>query len=848
MSEYFIKKHSDYQIEIQADGYKRYQYQVFLNRDLMLHRVRLEPEITQLKEVIIKSDNRISIRGDTTFIDTDGIPIMPHADASELVSQIPGIRVYGDGTLSVMGKKINRVTVNGKLLFGGNATATLKALQGEMIKQLEVLAEAGSLNIRLKKEYENGLYGNVGASPATKSRYQVGTRFNRIHPTHFFNTYLSVNNINERVLTQQDEDSYNRSTFLEMRNGAYSITSQSETMPILRVQRTNVATNPNLLADPGEGITRMAGLGLNFSKSGARSSWTGFIFADQDDRNVERTEQQLISVGLTEQVLRGRKNTRQFTDWLRGNVLGTIQFSEKSSLRFSQTIAYKRLKNLDTNYTSLQLIDRQRNDTLLKNIFQTFQDRRQSEFVLSQHLAWLRRHAKKAHVTSAYLHYFYQQNATDLTYQNRQTAFVESTTINHNQIHQVSSVQVLKAELVHALPLSRRWLLESTTTANSSTAPFHQQAYQLGETTSRLVRPDLGFDTWEIQNFEWKSQLTALYKGLRWDLVAGMATWHWYSTRKLVSLDQEKQFFKEQQWMPHLFLMYRFSRQTKASFRYQISRMDPMLPDMLPVMDSSSIQVIRKGNPSLLNYAQRNAEVNVSTVVATANNLTFNLYYEGVEPPVNPQLNVGFLGSLNQTMRQYGHLNHWTFTFMWLNFNRSSPVQLYFFNFLSRRENRVSLSGENRLYQTLLNSTTLGIKGIGSQRVTFQFDYRFNLVKQLKAQTGVNIRNEGSVKANLNLKNQWYAHITGTAIVSKKTNDTYVANTIADLKIAKYLGEKSQIRLTLGATNIFDNRTIFEFQQMANTRSEESVNRLPRYFSFDFTYYWNKWKKPVPNE
>lgn len=249
-------------------------------------RLTVHEKTVRLNEVIVRPRDRFSRSGDTLFIDTDGVPVPPHSDATELFDRIPGLSLSGTGIATIMGSSVQQITVDGQPVFGGNARATLNALRAEMIERMEVLERTDAsgrrtttVNLRLKANRKNGLYGDVAATLGTYRRYGTAARANRLKAGRFFNAFAAHNNTNERAASQADFD---RITLNSLKTGVEGVSSvvdanENRTFQAPGGSRTRAIDVADWKGDL-PGVSQTTSGGLSGSRTAKKSELSGFFW------------------------------------------------------------------------------------------------------------------------------------------------------------------------------------------------------------------------------------------------------------------------------------------------------------------------------------------------------------------------------------------------------------------------------------------------------------------------------------------------------------------------------------------------------------------------------------------
>jgi iron complex outermembrane recepter protein len=173
----------------------------------------LTPMVTQLKEVeVTAAKQMVEIHPDKTVFNIQGTINSAGNDGMDLLSKAPGIMVDNNDNLIVMGKNGVLIYVDGKRsqLRGDDLTAMLRSLRSENIESIEIITNpsskydaegnAGIINIRLKRDANLGLNGNVvvGFSTDVQERYNAGlTLNNRTRKMNAYGSYSYYDNAGE---------------------------------------------------------------------------------------------------------------------------------------------------------------------------------------------------------------------------------------------------------------------------------------------------------------------------------------------------------------------------------------------------------------------------------------------------------------------------------------------------------------------------------------------------------------------------------------------------------------------------------------------------------------------------
>lgn len=175
-------------------GYLPYTHKVVFNKkSFQLGTVFLKSNDNVLDEVVIKSRAPITIKKDTLEFNVKSFKTKKDATVEDLLKKLPGVEVDEEGKITVNGKSVNKILVNGKPFFGNDPTITTKNLSKELIEKVQITdtktkaqAFAGekgddqnkTINLTIKKENNKGVFGRLAAGKGTDDLYEFAGLIN----------------------------------------------------------------------------------------------------------------------------------------------------------------------------------------------------------------------------------------------------------------------------------------------------------------------------------------------------------------------------------------------------------------------------------------------------------------------------------------------------------------------------------------------------------------------------------------------------------------------------------------------------------------------------------------------
>lgn len=163
-----------------------------------------ETVITAIKPAIVE-------KGDTLEYNADSFITRKNAKVRELLEILPGFQMSRDGKITVNGKSISKILVDGKVFFGGNTEITLDQLQAFILDKVQVIEKKTDMaemtgindgeketiiNLTIKPGLNKGYFGDVSAGYGTDQRYAGSIGANRMYGQNHFNLSIGANNTN----------------------------------------------------------------------------------------------------------------------------------------------------------------------------------------------------------------------------------------------------------------------------------------------------------------------------------------------------------------------------------------------------------------------------------------------------------------------------------------------------------------------------------------------------------------------------------------------------------------------------------------------------------------------------
>ena len=140
--------------------------------------IKLEENAEYLDAATVSAaGNAIMVKQDTIIYNASSFKVGENDMLADLLKKMPGVEVGSDGSVTVNGEKVDKITVGGKTFFFDDPTAALSNLPAKIVDKIKVVdkdkdaAEFSGvstqddkekvMDVELKDEYSKGWFGNA---------------------------------------------------------------------------------------------------------------------------------------------------------------------------------------------------------------------------------------------------------------------------------------------------------------------------------------------------------------------------------------------------------------------------------------------------------------------------------------------------------------------------------------------------------------------------------------------------------------------------------------------------------------------------------------------------------------
>ncbi|MHA4806561.1 outer membrane beta-barrel protein [Flavitalea flava] len=213
-----VFKASYFTIHVSLIGYRPADKKIISGngRFIIIDTIRLMQDFHLLDTIRIISIAPVLLKGDTIEYRAGAYLARKGDFVEDLVRRFPGITVDYSGQIMAQGKKITKVTLNGKDFFGDDILIATRNLPSEIIKNIQVIQDYGEeskitgiktgqpvsvLNINTRDDKTSGRFGQVTAGKGTDGHYLINIFANQFNKEKRLAFSVSANNTNAGLVS-----------------------------------------------------------------------------------------------------------------------------------------------------------------------------------------------------------------------------------------------------------------------------------------------------------------------------------------------------------------------------------------------------------------------------------------------------------------------------------------------------------------------------------------------------------------------------------------------------------------------------------------------------------------------
>ena len=558
-------------------------------------------DASKLSEVTVTSRRPpVVINGDSIEFNSENFKTVPNAVVEDMLKKMPGIEVDKAGAITVNGKSVTKVYVNGKEFFTGDPKMATKNLPADAVDKIQVYDrksdqamftgiddgnEETAINIRTKKDRKQSTFGKINGSAGVPGRFDGQGNVNRINNDEQFSVIASANNTNRQSFSNGDISNFSGGGGGGGRGGGG--------------MTLNFGGGGGNDAN-SQGVANTYSLGGNYSNllnSGKMDFNVNSNASDVERNNISKSYTQNLTPGnlfnrssLSNSISRNQQ--------VRLGMSIDNKVSESFSYKYTPSISAQHNTSNSVSSTNTMLPD-----GTLTNGTNSTSANSSDAFSVSNTLLLRKKLAKKGRTISSTITQSFNNSSSDgsqFTNQLFYTAGVKTKdSILDQKNNRTGLSQSYSANLVYTEPISKKSLLEFNTFINLN----------IGSTSKKVYDKNSANGMYDALNTrltnEYSSEYTYSGAGMnyrlnqkKYNFSTGFSLQDAYLNGENTSAKTKiRHDFKD--ILPSANFVYNFSQTQNFRFNYRTSTSQPSITQLQPVLDQSNINNQSIGNPDL---------------------------------------------------------------------------------------------------------------------------------------------------------------------------------------------------------------------------------------------------------
>jgi hypothetical protein len=543
----------------------------------------------------------VVINGDSVEFNTENFKTAPNAVVEDLLKKMPGMEVDKSGGITVNGKKVTKVFVNGKEFFTGDPMMATKNLPADAVDKIQVYdrksdqamftgiddgSEETAINLKLKKDRNKSTFGKLNGGAGTPSIFDAQGNINVINNDEQFSAIGGANNTNRQNFSGRN--------IVNFSGGGGGRPGAGGGVTV------NFSGGSGETDANAQGIAETYSIGGNYSNlfNDKKTEFNANLSVSDVTRNNN-------SSSFTQNLTPGNafnriSNSNSIAGNKQQNFGSTIdhKVTDNFSFRFTPSIGLQQTTNYSEDSTQTYLT----NGSLL-NSNATIASSASDAVNAASTLLLRKKFAKKGRTLSSTItQSFNRSNSTG-------NQFTEQLTYNKNVLTNDSILDQknirkgentsYSANLIYTEPLGKKSLLEFNSYISKSIGSSSRKIYDYNSLTD-----DYGNLNTRLTN-EFNSEYTYSGGGMsyrsnqkKYNFATGVSLQNAVLDGENISLKTRlSQSFQD--ILPNATFRYNFSQTKNFNLDYRTSTNQPSITQLQPVLDQSNINRQSIGNPDL---------------------------------------------------------------------------------------------------------------------------------------------------------------------------------------------------------------------------------------------------------
>jgi len=553
--------------------------------------IKLEKISYDLKTVEIQGE-RVPVQfiNDTLIYDALAFDPGKNTTVEDLLKKMPGIEVDDKGDIKAQGKKVNKVTVDGKEFFGNDPKMATQNLPAEAVKKVKVFdkksefsettgiddgKEEKTIDLELKEDHKNGFFGKITAGYGTDDTYKGSASINKFSPKTRLSLIAKTNNTSKEGFDFND--------LAKMSGGFGELFGSDGTFTF------------NGFPGASGGIFKVLDAGINLNYSPKKSFEINTSYFIKKNNNLVIQDISKLNF-IPDFEYKTNNNTKSIGSSFSHNINSILKYKINKNNKIKWNIKFNNNSGENEGKDTLSTFE---NTTILKSHQIGENDSSNGGINASSYLTFSSNLKKEGRAIFTRLSGNYANidntktvNSLNTYYKDSQEYKIDSIYQKHENLTDNTS---FNASIAYTEPLWKMTYLIADMKQEISKNKYNRNLFNRfplnGNEKNKIDEYDSDFNHSD-------AKLTFKYNGIKHQLDIGMK--YQYSTQKGNYITENKGITRTyKNWLPSINYNYKISRNTNFRARYDAKVKAPSILKLMPIIDNSNPQFVILGNSKL---------------------------------------------------------------------------------------------------------------------------------------------------------------------------------------------------------------------------------------------------------
>jgi hypothetical protein len=580
---------------------------VIEGEDLLVGKIPLVDFANASSVTVTAKRPPVVMNNDTLEFNTENFRTQPNAVVEDLLKKLPGVTIDADGTVKVNGQTVNRVLVNGKEFFTGDPKMATKNLNADAVDKVQVFDKKTdqaeftgiddgnsqkAINLKLKKDKDNALFGRVTAGAGNNERYDAQANINKFKGDQQISFLGMANNTNRQGFSIGDVLNFTGEHNKGMRNGG------GVTIRISGNGPNNAGLPTTGLGQNQQGIATAVAGGVNYNDSWNKKTDfnTSGSASDIHLLTDKTTNRQYILPGNSYNYDASSNSIRDIKQQ-KVNMSYDHKIDSFSSIKIVPVVTSQQQNNWsNSNYVSQNLNNIKLNEGYNNSFAKS------NALDLSNSVLYRLRFRKKGRTISASVNMNYNHSEQNGTLDAKNSFFTGNTHVDSilNQSNHYDGVtNNYGGNITYTEPLGKRSLIEISSFINSNVGESDKKTYDYNTASGKhdLINNLLSNNFKSNYTYTGASlNIRSNQKKLNYTVGASIQSANLKSINQTYSTTVQQSFTD---LLPIANFQYKFSNYRNVRIDYSTSTQQPSTTQLQPIQNVSDPLNVFQGNPDL---------------------------------------------------------------------------------------------------------------------------------------------------------------------------------------------------------------------------------------------------------